>query len=191
MKKSEKHQIRIALLIGLIAVVVLSIYNFNVFSFMLYDLEIDIPDDDFVRFAILVNIGYDMLPTVAQQFSIGATTTQLLMTGFSPLLLAIISAFALMAGQMILYVVGMLLRKVHKGSIGDLASKSHFLHEHHFLIYLMIPFVGILGDAVMIYSGHQRINPVKIIPFLLIANFASSLRWILSTLGQLEIAEFF
>ena len=191
MNKSEKLTIRISLVAILVIAITFTIYDPNYLSFMFSDTEIQIPDDDFVRFAILVNVGYDMLPTIAQQFSIGATTTQLLMTGFSPLLLAIISAFALMTGQMILYVVGMLLRKVHKGSIGDLASKSHFLHEHHFLIYLMIPFVGILGDAVMLYSGHQRINPVKIIPFLLIANFASSLRWILSTLGQLEIATIF
>lgn len=179
----KNHKIRVLLVIILSAVIIFSIVNgFRVFTYN---------DLDFQTFALMVIIGYDMLPTVAQQFSIGATTTQLLQDGFNPIILSLVSAFALLVGQMVMYGIGIIIRKIRKGSIGDLASKNHFLHKHHFLIYLIVPFVGILGDAVMLYSGHERISPVKIIPYLLIANFFSSLRWILSAIGQIEIAQLF
>jgi len=126
---------------------------------------------------------------LAQQFTISAITVQLLMTGFSPLIIAVLSAIGLLLGQMILYVVGMFVRKVHKGSFGDIAGHNHFLHKYHFLVYFSIPFVGILGDAGMVYSGHQRINPLKIIPFLFVADLASTCRWLLPTLAELEITE--
>jgi len=150
--------------------------------------QLDISEwDDFTTFAVTVTILYDMLPTIAQQFSIGGITVQLLMTGFSPILFGIISAFGLLAGQMVLYVVGMFIKKIHKGGYGNIAGKHHFLHKYHFMIYLMIPFIGIVGDAGMLYSGHQRVNPIKMIPFLLIANFASTMRWILPTMAEIEV----
>lgn len=146
-------------------------------------------EDDFVRFALITTFAYDMLPTIAQQFSISAIIVQLLMTGFSPLLFGFISALGLLTGQMILYLVGMFLKKVHKGSFGDIAGNHHWLHKYNFLIYLMIPFVGIVGDAGMVYSGHQRINLLKIVPFLFVADFASTMRWIIPTMAELEINE--
>jgi membrane protein YqaA with SNARE-associated domain len=153
------------------------------------ELNLEIPDDNFTKFALAVTVGYDMLPTIAQQFSISAITVQLLMTGFSPFILAVISATGLLAGQMILYVVGMFIRKVHKGSFGDIANNHHFLHKYNFLIYFAVPFVGILGDGAMLFSGHQRINPLKIIPFLFLADLASTARWIIPTMAELEIAD--
>lgn len=192
-----KKKLKIEIVVGLSIALALLLYsNFVLMQepFLLVqpddlpELDLTIPDDDFVIFAIVVTYLYDMLPTIAQQFSISAISVQLLMTGFSPLLLAIISAFALLTGQMILYGVGMFVKRIHKGSFGDIAGHHHILHKYHFLIYLMIPFVGILGDGAMLYSGHQRINPLKMIPFLFVANFASSLRWIIPTVAELELA---
>jgi len=168
----------------LVAVVVLSFSDIAKF--------IDIPSQltGFQIFALLVIIGYDMLPTLVQQFSISTFSTQLLQSGFSPTLFVIITAFALLGGQLILYVIGMFVRRIHKGSIGNLASHNHFLHKYHFLIYLIVPFVGILGDFVMLYSGHQRINPLKMIPFLLLGDFISASRWIYPAVLQLEVGRF-
>ncbi len=146
---------------------------------------------DFQIFAISVSLGYDMLPTIAQQFSLGAIHTELLQSGFNPTVFVVLTAFALLGGQLILYLVGMFIRKVHKGSIGNIAGKNHFLHKYHFLVYLIIPFVGIIGDLAMIYSGHQRINPIKIIPFLIIGDLVSSARYIYPAVAQLEISKLF
>ena len=188
-KRKDEIVIGLAVLLGAILFLNFSVgYEPFLFQFeMPPDINLEIPDNDFTKFALAVTFAYDMLPTVAQQFSISAVTVQLLLTGFSPLLLAIISAVGLLTGQMILYVVGMVIKKVHKGSFGDIAGHHHFLHKYNFLIYFMIPFVGILGDGAMLYSGHQRISPLKIIPFLFIADLASTARWIIPTMGELEI----
>ncbi len=146
---------------------------------------------DFQVFAILVSFFYDMMPTIAQQFSLGAIHTELLQSGFSPTVFVFLTAIALLIGQAILYVVGIFVRKVHKGSIGNLAGKNHFLHKYHFLIYLIVPFVGIIGDLVMIFSGHQRISPLKMFPFLFIGDLISASRWIYPAVAQLEISKLF
>lgn len=195
MNSKPKKEIIVALAILVFVVVFINFsYGYEPFSAMTFfdnpmELNLDIPDDNFTRFALAVTIAYDMLPTIAQQFSISAITVQLLMTGFSPIILAVLSAIGLLAGQMILYLVGMVIRKVHKGSFGDIAGNNHFLHKYHFLIYFAVPFVGILGDGAMLYSGHQRINPIRIIPFLFLANLASTARWIVPTMAELEIAD--
>ena len=190
-----KTEVIIVIMILLFTVIFINFsYGYEPFSAMTFfdeptELNLDIPDDNFTRFALAVTVGYDMLPTIAQQFSISAITVQLLMTGFSPIILAVISATGLLAGQMILYVVGMFIRKVNKGSFGNIAGNHHFLHKYHFLIYFAVPFVGILGDGAMVYSGHQRINPIRIIPFLFLADLASTARWIIPTMAELEIAD--
>ena len=194
MNSKPKKEIIVALAILVFVVVFINFsYGYEPFSAMTFfdnpmELNLDIPDDNFTRFALAVTIAYDMLPTIAQQFSISAITVQLLMTGFSPIILAVLSAIGLLAGQMILYLVGMVIRKVHKGSFGDIAGNHHFLHKYHFLIYFSIPFLGILGDGAMLYSGHQRINPIRIIPFLFLADLASTARWIVPTMAELEIS---
>jgi len=179
----------IILLIILVAVVILS------FSDIPELLNIPTELTGFQTFAVIVSFSYDMLPTVAQQFSLGAIHTELLQSGFDPNLFVVITAFALLGGQLILYGVGVIIRHLHKkiskGSIGNLAGKNHFLHKYHFLVYLIVPFVGILGDLVMIYSGHQRINLLKIIPFLIIGDFISASRWIYPMMAQLEISRLF
>ena len=189
-KPKQEIVIGLAILLGIIlyAVFVLDYTPFET-SFTYFDEELVIAETDFEKFALTVIFLYDAMPTIAQQFSISAMSVQLLLTGFSPMILALISALGLLTGQMILYVVGMLLKKVHKGSIGNIAGKHHIFMKYHFLIYLMIPFIGILGDAGMLYSGHQRISPLRMIPFLFIADLASTARWILPTMAELEIGE--
>jgi membrane protein YqaA with SNARE-associated domain len=191
-----KQEIVILLAVGIGIAVILNVgFDYEPFSFQYLseitnvELDLTIPDDNFTRFALAVQFGYDMLPTLAQQFTISAITVQLLMTGFSPLVLAVLSAIGLLIGQMILYVVGMVIKKVRKGSLGNIAGHNHFLHKYHFLVFFSIPFIGILGDAGMVYSGHQRISPLKIIPFLFLGNLASTCRWLIPTLAELEITE--
>ena len=102
-----KQEIVLLLAVGIgIAVILNIVYDFEPFSFQYLtemtsqELDLTIPDDNFVRFALAVQFGYDMLPTLAQQFTISAITVQLLMTGFSPLVLAVLSAIGLLIGQM-------------------------------------------------------------------------------------------
>jgi hypothetical protein len=54
-----------------------------------------------------------------------------------------------------------------------------------------VPFTGVLGDAMMLYSGHQRINPIKIIPFLFVANLAENYKWIYTQMFNLQLSDSF
>ena len=111
LNSKPKKEIVIGLTILLFVVVFINFnYNYEPFSAMFFfdepmELNLEIPDDNFTRFALAVTFAYDALPTIAQQFSISAITVQLLMTGFSPIILAVISALGLLTGQMLLYVV--------------------------------------------------------------------------------------
>lgn len=201
MKKKSKEELAIIGLLSVVFVVVLYIYftpitlfDFGAFAGNLPEFEFE-DMTDFQRFAIVVTVLYDMLPTLAQQFSIGAITIQLIQSGFSPLLLGVVSVFALLGGQMILYGLGLIFKKFHHGinksGFGNIAGHNHLLHKYHFLIYLIVPFVGILGDIVMVGSGHQRIRLIKIVPFLLIGNAISVTRWLAPAMFQLELGSMF
>lgn len=192
MKQKLEHEVIIGSVILATILIFTFVLGYDLFSYTIngiQELNLEIPDDNFTHFALAVTFFYDAMPSIAQQFSIGAITAQLLLTGFSPILLVIISALGLLMGQMALYGVGMVIKKVHKGSIGDIAGKNHWLHKYHFLVYMAIPFLNIVGDLAMLYSGHQRTNPLKMIPFLFVADLASSARWILPSVAQLGIGE--
>lgn len=194
--RTEEELAIIGALIFVLGVVVLIYFT----DITLFDLGDNLPEytfnaiptdlTEFQKFAIAVNFGYELIPTIGQQFSISAITTQLLQSGFSPYIFMIIIVGGMLTGQMILYSVGIFSKKIHKGSIGNLAGHNHFLHKYNFLVYVIVPFVGILGDAVMVFTGHQRINPLKIIPFLLIGDIVVTAKWILPTMAQLELGKF-
>ena len=189
-----KNHHRLFLIAGLAVLVLLWLNNttlFNINENNPIELDFGISEwDDFVVFAIVLSLFGEMIPSVAKQFiSFGAVGIKLLIQGFSPLLFGFILALGQTVGQMLLYIVGMFVKQVRKGSIGDLASKNHYLHEHGFLIYLAVPFASLLGDAVMLYSGHERINPLKIIPFLFVANLLDNMKWIYTSVIQLEVSD--
>ena len=193
MNLQEKHKIRILLLIGLGFLIFLWLTNINLFQIQVeMPTEISIPDDNFTKFALSVSVLYEAIPSVFKQFySASIITDKLIILGFSPILLGIILGIGQLAGQMILYGVGMFIRHVRKGSIGNLAGHNHFFHQHHFLIYLAVPFAGVMGDAVMLYSGHERINPIKMIPFLLVSNILDNYKWIYTQMFNLQLSDTF
>ncbi len=193
MNNKRKHVIRIVLGLALVGLIVSwlmgnqFIFKFNESPFEAFN------SVEFVEFALIISFMFEALPSVVKQFvSVGAMNVRFLqLSTMNPLVFTAILSAGQLVGQMGLYGFGMIIKKVHKGSFGDLASKSHFLHEHHFLIYAIVPFAGVLGDAVMMYSGHQKINPLKIIPFLYMSNFADNFKHIYTTLGQLELESSF
>ena len=191
MNLQEKHKIRILLLIGLGLAVFLWLSEDFLFQIKVdVPTNIHIPSDGFTQFALAVSIFYEMIPSVAKQFySASIITDKLLIQGFSPIILGFLLAVGQLIGQMFLYVAGMLIRHVHKGNFGNMASGNHFFHQHHFLIYLAVPFTGILGDTMMVLSGHQRINPIKIIPFLFVSNLADNIKWIFTQMFNLQLSE--
>lgn len=188
-KKQEKRDIKVIAVLGIaiIAILYLTLIADTSITLWFNVTEEFALDSEYEQFAILLTFGYDALPTILQQVSIGAISVMLLEDGFSPIALAVVSIGGLMTGHAILYGIGMSLKKMHKGSIGNIAGNNHWLHKYHFLVYFALPFLGVLGDAGFLYSGHQRINPLKIIPFVLVADIIITVKWIVPVLAQLQI----
>ncbi len=188
---NDKHVIRLVLLAGLLVLVgIWFTTGSDIIPINDTPTQIELSLTDFEKFGIAILVFAEMLPAFLKQFySAGAIGIKLLLQGFSPFILGVILALGQLVGQMILYVIGMFAKAVKKGSIGDLAGKNHFLHQHHFLVFLAVPFASVLGDAVMLYSGHEKINPLKIIPFLFIANLADNYKWIFTQQINLEVVD--
>lgn len=152
----------------------------------------DVASDDFLTFAIGVEIGYELLPQTAQILGLGAITTRLLSSGINPFILGLLTATARLGGQMILYAVGryVVAKFVIKNKRKE-ASASHFMHKYRYVVFLFPAWLGAFGDFIMITAGHQKINPLKMIPFLFAGNLADAYKWIFWDLGQIEVANSF
>ncbi len=188
MNQNQKNIERIVIIAGLVLVLFWWLSDTEFLQFV--DSPIEISITGFEAFALAILILFEMIPTVLKQvWSVGAISTQLILTGFSPIILGVLLAVGQLIGQMILYGIGMFAKHLSGESVAKLADKNHFLHKHHFLIYLGVPFIPVLGEGIMLASGHQRINPMKIIPFLFISNLADNYKHIYQTVINLEIGE--
>ena len=145
-----------------------------------------------LTFAILVEFGYELLPQTAQVLGLGAITTRLLSSGINPFILGLITATGRLIGQMILYSIGrfVIARFLFKNKKKQ-ASANHFMHKYRYVVFLFPAWLGAFGDFIMITAGHQKINPLKMIPFLFAGNLADAYKWIFWDLGQIELANSF
>ena len=167
------------------------------YNLQLFELVVDktqytlgqIADDDFIRFAVLVEFVWELLPQTAQIIGLGAITTRLLQRGFNPFILAFITATGRLIGHLILYGLGALIQALHKKEYDIMESVDHYFRKYHFLMFILPPWLGVVGDGIMLYAGHQHISLLRIIPILWISNYGDALRWILPTLGQIEISD--
>mgnify|MGYP001557854272 CR=1 FL=1 len=127
-------------------------------------------ESEFVRYAVIVNFLYSVIPNTLQLLSISGITVRLLQLGFSPFVLGFVIAVGNLASQLMLYFVGFafykFVRKKKKGS----PEATHFLHKYHYLVFLIPSWTGSLGDLIMLVSGHERVNLLKAIPFLFASN---------------------
>jgi len=195
LKREEEIVIILGLAIAFVIVVYVSfVTETDLFEFMIGEFEEFfgmIEDDDFVNFAIAVEIGWELLPQTAQILGLGAITTRLLQTGINPFILGLLTATARLGGQIILYMVGRFVAKyVIKNSRKE-ASTMHFMHKYHYLVFLFPAWLGALGDLIMITAGHQKINLFRILPILFIGNLADAYKWIFYDLGQIGLVESF
>lgn len=141
--------------------------------------------DTFTQFAVAINFLYELVPQTFQVIGIGAIYVKALDSGASPLLFIIGGVAGKFIGQMVLYQVGFYgLKALGKKSNG---GASHWLHKYHFLVFLLPPFTGALGDIIMIYAGAKKIPLTRIMPILIIADIFDQIRWVVITMGQLEL----
>lgn len=189
--KELKKEILIGLTAGIIIVIAINLTQpeafFSIAQFFDFgELGFEI-NDDFEVFALTINFLYEIIPQSAQLISVGAIGTVLLQRGFNPFVFGLVIGAGKLTGQMTLYTIARVIR--HKGKWGDNSTVNHWLHKYHFLVFFFPAWTGTLGDIIMLYAGHQKISPIRIIPILFTSNVLEAYRWIFPQMGQLEIID--
>ena len=99
--------------------------------------------------------------------------------------LVIVPAFGKLGGDLLMYTIGRMDIKWFKRK--NFASANHLMHKHKIIIFFIVPFGGMLGTLIMFIAGHQKINIIKVIPILFIANLISMATFVYPFLFQLNL----
>jgi len=148
-------------------------------------------EDGFTQFGIMAAFVYSFLPVTLMKLGITGIVVRVLDLGVSPLFLVLFLALGRLVGQGILYAIGRFVYRILKGKDRELATADHFLHKYKFLIYLLTPLLGSVGDLIMLVSGHQRIGFMRIAPILYVGNVISTGIWIYWTVATINLPALF
>ena len=148
-------------------------------------------DDGFAQFGLLAAFVYGFLPVTLMKLGITGIVVRVLDMGISPLFLVLFFALGRLIGQGILYAIGRFVYRILKGKDRELATADHFLHKYKFLIYLVTPLLGSIGDLIMLVSGHQRIGFMRIAPILYVGNVIGTAIWIYWTVATINLPALF
>lgn len=144
-------------------------------------------NDAFVMFGILSIFLYELIPTAFRLLGTTGFFIGLLQQGFNPMTLILIAVIGRIFGWYILYLLGRFIFRLFKGEHRSLADAGHFLHKYRLVVFFTVPFLGALGDLVMVIAGHQRIGFVRIVPFLFLSVILRYSIWLYITIGQINL----
>jgi len=142
--------------------------------------------DAFVMVGILAIFFYELVPTAFRLLGTTGFFIGLLQEGFNPFVLILIAVIGRIAGWYILYLLGRFIFRIFNGKHRALADAGHFLHKYRLIVFFTVPFLGALGDLVMIIAGHQRIGFIRIVPFLFLSVIVRYSIWLYITIGQMN-----
>ena len=185
--KLRKELVIGSLVLSLFVAVVLNFYGFDFHPESWGDWNyVFVQEDTFVRFAVVVNFLYGIIPNTLQLLSISGITVRLLQTGFSPFVLGLVFAVGTLLGQLLLYFIGLFFYRYVRKKKTNSPDATHFLHKYHYLVFLIPSWTGSLGDLIMLVSGHERVNLAKALPFLFASNLAYAYVNVFWTNAQLQ-----
>lgn len=144
-------------------------------------------ENSFVTLGIFSIFLYEIIPSAFRLLGTTGFFIGLINEGIHPMLLIILASIGRLLGWYILYLIGKLVYRVFKGKERDLAGADHFLHKYRLIVFFLVPFLGALGDLVVVIAGHQRIGFARMLPFLLFGNIIRYTIWLYITLGQLNL----
>lgn len=142
--------------------------------------------DAFVMVGILAIFLYEIIPTAFRLLGTTGFFIGLLQEGFNPFVLILIAVIGRITGWFVLYLLGRFIYRIFKGKHRTLADAGHFLHKYRLIVFFTVPFLGALGDLIMIIAGHQRIGFMKIVPFLFLSVIVRYTIWLYITIGQMN-----
>jgi len=144
-------------------------------------------ENTFVKFGLSTIFFYEFIPSVFRIIGTSGFYVGLLDSGVSPLMLILLTAVGKLGGQYLLYLLGRFLFRIFKGKNRDLARADHFLHKYRIFVFFIIPYIGTLGNIIMVIAGHQRLGFARIAPILFVSNVVRSGTWLFFFIGQMEL----
>ena len=143
--------------------------------------------DSFVMFGVLSIFLYELIPSAFRLLGTTGFFIGLPNEGFNPFTLVLIAGAGRLIGWGILYLLGRVVYRLFKGQHKSLADAGHFLVKYRLIVFFTVPFLGALGDLVMIVAGHQRVGFIKILPFLAMSVIIRYSIWLYITIEQIEL----
>ncbi len=146
-------------------------------------------NDTFVRVGILVIFFYELIPFTFRFITDSGFFAGLIQEGVNPIALILITALGKLVGYYILYMIGRGVSRVLRGRDKELAGAEHVLHQYKFFVFVAVPFLGSLGDLVVLIAGHERIGFLKIAPLLFVSSILRISIWIFPFMAQLNLVD--
>lgn len=144
-------------------------------------------NDNFIRLGLLVIFFYELIPFTFRFITDSGFFVGLLQGGINPLLLLLIVATGKLAGYYILYNIGKFVFRILRGRGKELAGAEHVLHQYKFFVFIAVPFLGSIGDLVILIAGHERLGFARIAPLLFTSSILRTSIWLFPFMAQLEL----
>ncbi len=146
-------------------------------------------NDNFVRLGISVIFLYELIPFTFRFITDSGFFVGLLNAQINPIALLLITALGKLTGYYLLYLVGRFISRILRGRDKELASAEHFLHKYKYFIFVAVPFLGSVGDFVVLIAGHERIGFARIAPLLFFSSILRISIWLFPFMAQLQIPD--
>ena len=143
----------------------------------------------FATFGTFFVFVWTIIPS-AKSLPVEILSFPLLEAGVSPVVLVIMAWLGAVAGDYILYLAGRGVFHVVKRKSKELAKADHLLHKYRF-IFLVTPFLGVIGDTIVFVAGLERIGFKRLLPYILFGHFIRFTVGMIALLGIIQIPEFF
>ena len=141
----------------------------------------------YVKIGFISIFLYELVPTLFRLLSTTGFYIGLLNEGINPMVLVIVSSIGRIFGFYLLYLLGRFLYRIFKKKNRELADADHMLHKYSMIVFFLVPYLGVLGDIIVIVAGHQRIGFIKMIPILLLSTVSRTAIWIYVTIAQIQV----
>jgi len=146
-------------------------------------------NDNFVRLGILVIFFYELIPFTFRFITDSGFFVGLLQSNISPIVLLLITALGKLAGYYLLYMIGRGVSRILRGRNKELAGAEHILHQYKFFVFLAVPFLGSVGDIVVLIAGHERLGFARIAPLLFFSSILRISIWLFPFMAQLQLPD--
>jgi len=143
----------------------------------------------FATFGTFFVFLWTLIPS-AKTIPVEILSLPLIQAGVSPIVLIIMASLGAIAGDYILYLAGRGVFHVIKRKSKELAKADHLLHKYRF-IFLITPFIGLIGDTIVFVAGLERIGFRRILPYIVIGHFIRFIIGMLALIGLIQLPDFF